>query len=217
MAINKIFGNSLFFSPYPLFQEQSRDQKIANTQPRQSTSRPAEKKEDSGETKTLSRPQALPIEKARVMRLPPSEWAKIENRVYFLASTSFGDIDFIRAGDPQGKKILLIPGTPGQVFDFHKLIPLLAKMGFDVLALAPPTKGFSTRKDTFSFETGLDAYSEFLNSFLNDFGLDNVTLVAFSNGLAESVHNLPPFGRANRFHQRVGPRPITGEISRRGR
>jgi pimeloyl-ACP methyl ester carboxylesterase len=155
-------------------------------------------------------PSFLEARKARYTT--PEELKNLsENGPCFQVQTEFGLIDFIRAGNPKGPTILLIPGIPGQSFDYHKVVPLLAQKGFDVLVVSPPGKGFSTCSEKFTPEKTddkpqdayaqsvfwLDTYADFWQTFLTEMALENVTAVGFSAGFGEISHAISKRGKKN--------------------
>ena len=107
---------------------------------------------------------------------------------YSHAGKNLGVIDFIRAGNPKGETLLLVPGIPGQIYDFHKVIPLLVRSGFDVLSVSAPGKGHSIIFPEFfngDDHNELNLYGHFWNWVFKIFEIKKVTVVAFSSGLAE--------------------------------
>jgi len=63
--------------------------------------------------------------------------------VFFVRTDFSGPVHFVRAGNPNGKKVLLLPGFPEDVFCFKNIIPTLAAAGMDVLAIDLVGKGQS--------------------------------------------------------------------------
>lgn len=106
-----------------------------------------------------------------------------------LKETPFGKIDYVRAGDPEGQTLLLIPGKFGSWFDYHLLIIELAKMGYDVMAVSQPTHGYSqANRARFDFYgTQPSTYGEFWSYWIRALDLSDVTIVASSFGLGEVV------------------------------
>lgn len=88
---------------------------------------------------------------AAFLRLPEKTESELAARLsrndpmFFVTTESSGPIHFVRAGNPNGKKVLLLPGFPEDVFCFKNVIPPLAAAGLDVLAIDLVGKGQSMR------------------------------------------------------------------------
>lgn len=137
---------------------------------------------------------ALKFEKAD-QRLSNAEVANLQiNKPCFSLPMSQGNINYIRAGNPDGQTILLMPGVPTHIYDFHRLIQALSAKGYDVVAVDPPGVGWSTYNAA-NYDFTYNDNAAFWCGVVHRLGLKDVTAVAYSWAMPELSHTLLTYGK----------------------